>query len=96
MNGWDEGHPASWLNFEATPDAVVPLARGPSRPVRARAASGGERDRLWTRWSEVDADLDAYAGRRSAVTPVVVREPRDESPNSGTRPSPAEHELRSR
>lgn len=30
MNGWDEGHPAWWLNLEAHPDAVV----------RRRAGSG--------------------------------------------------------
>ena len=26
INGWDEGHPAWWLNLEAHPDAVVRLA----------------------------------------------------------------------
>ena len=26
MNGWDEGHPAWWLNLEAHPDAVIRLA----------------------------------------------------------------------
>ena len=77
MNGWDEGHPAWWLNLEAAPDAVVRLAGEAPRPVRARAASGEERSRLWQRWAEVDRDLDAYAARRSIETPVVVLEPRD-------------------
>jgi deazaflavin-dependent oxidoreductase (nitroreductase family) len=77
MNGWDEGHPAWWLNLEAHPDAVVRLARQDPRPVHARAATGEERDRLWHRWSEVETDLDAYAARRSTQTPVVVLEPRD-------------------
>ena len=75
MNGWDEGHPAWWLNLEAHPDAVVQLARQQSRRMRARAAGGEERARLWRRWAAVDADLDAYAGRRSTETPVVVLEP---------------------
>jgi deazaflavin-dependent oxidoreductase (nitroreductase family) len=76
MNGWDEGHPAWWLNLEAHPDAVVQLTRQQPRPVRARAAVGEERDRLWQRWVQVNPQLDGYAGRRSTVTPVVVLEPR--------------------
>jgi F420H(2)-dependent quinone reductase len=75
MKGWDEGHPAWWLNFEANPDAVVRPAGRPPRPVHARAATGGERDRLWQLWAEVDEDLDGYAALRSTVTPVVVLEP---------------------
>lgn len=76
MNGWDEGHPAWWLNVEAHPDVVVRLPHQPPRPMRARAATGEERDRLWQRWGEVDKGLDAYAARRSVETPVVVFEPR--------------------
>jgi deazaflavin-dependent oxidoreductase (nitroreductase family) len=79
MNGWDEGHPAWWRNLEANPDAVVRLQGQRPRPVRARQATGEERDRLWQRWAEVDVGLDAYAARRSTVTPVVVLEPRDGS-----------------
>jgi F420H(2)-dependent quinone reductase len=77
MNGWDEGHPSWWLNLEAHPDAVVRLARQHPRPVRARPSAGEERDRLWQRWVALDAKLDAYAGRRSTETPVIVLEPRD-------------------
>jgi deazaflavin-dependent oxidoreductase (nitroreductase family) len=77
MNGWDEGHPAWWLNLEGHPDAVVRLARQNPRPVRARAATGEERDRLWQRWAALDAGLDAYAERRSTEAPVVVLEFRD-------------------
>jgi deazaflavin-dependent oxidoreductase (nitroreductase family) len=79
MNGWDEGDPAWWLNLEAHPDAVVRLAGEPPRPVRVRRAGGQERDRLWQRWVDVDPHLDAYAGRRSTETPVVVLEPGDET-----------------
>ena len=77
MNGWDEGHPAWWLNLEAHPDATVRLADQQTRPVRARLAVGQERDRLWRRWTAINAHFDAYAGRRSTETPVVVLEPRD-------------------
>ena len=40
MNGWDEGHPAWWLNLEAHPDAVVRLPHQQPRPVRARPDRG--------------------------------------------------------
>ena len=72
-----EDHPSWWLNLEAHPDAVVRLARQHPRPVRARPSVGEERDRLWQRWVAVDPKLDAYAGRRSTETPVIVLEPRD-------------------
>lgn len=75
MNGWDEGHPAWWLNLEANPDAVVRLAGRPPRRVHARMTEGEERSRLWQRWLAVDPDLDAYAARRTTRTPVVVLEP---------------------
>jgi len=86
MNGWDEGAPAWWLNLEANPDATVRLARQQPRPVRARAAAGEERDRLWKRWAEIDAGLDGFAGSRTTPTAVVVLEARD-GPRNGTGPA---------
>jgi deazaflavin-dependent oxidoreductase (nitroreductase family) len=80
MNGWDEGHPSWWLNLEANPDAVIRLAHQKAHPVRARRALGDERERLWGLWLAVDPQLDAFAGLRSTDTPVVVLEPRPESP----------------
>jgi hypothetical protein len=75
MNGWDEGHPAWWLNLRDNPDAMVRLAHQEPRPVRAREAAGSERDRLWQRWLETDPELTAHAAYRSTVTPVVILEP---------------------
>jgi deazaflavin-dependent oxidoreductase (nitroreductase family) len=75
MNGWDEGHPAWWLNLEAHADAVVRLSHQEPRAVRARAADGDERERLWRRWVETDPNLLAHAAGRSTETPVVVLEP---------------------
>ena len=74
MNGWGEGEPAWWLNLQAHPDAQVDLKDG-SRSVTGRAARGEERERLWARWREINADLDAFAARRSSETAVVVLEP---------------------
>jgi F420H(2)-dependent quinone reductase len=75
MNGWASGEPAWWLNLRTHPDATVALAGG-SRLVRARAAEGDERSRLWSRWREIEPNLDAYAALRSSETAVVVLEPR--------------------
>lgn len=75
MNGWGDGEPAWWLNLQAHPDAEVRLTGGP-RLVRAHAAHGAERARLWARWREIDKNLDAYAALRSTQTTVVVFEPR--------------------
>jgi F420H(2)-dependent quinone reductase len=77
MNGWADGEPAWWLNLQAHPEARVDLADGP-RPVRARAAEGDDRSRLWARWRELDTKLDAYAALRSSETAVVILEPRPE------------------
>jgi deazaflavin-dependent oxidoreductase (nitroreductase family) len=79
MNGWQDGEPAWWRNLQAHPDAVVRLAHQEPRPIRARAAVGDERARLWQRWAEVEKDLDAYAAQRSTETAVVVFEPLDPS-----------------
>jgi len=77
MNGWADGEPAWWLNLQAHPDATVDLADG-RRAVRARAAQGDERARLWARWREVGDDVEAYSTLRSSETAVVLLEPRTE------------------
>jgi deazaflavin-dependent oxidoreductase (nitroreductase family) len=78
MNGWGRSEPAWWLNLQAQPDTTVGLADGP-RAVRARAATGAERERLWARLADFPGwgdDIDALAARRSTETAVVVLEPR--------------------
>jgi deazaflavin-dependent oxidoreductase (nitroreductase family) len=78
MNGWAEAEPAWWLNLQAQPEATVQLP-GESRAVRARAATGGERERLWATFSDYPgwgADLDGLAARRSTERAVVVLESR--------------------
>ncbi|WP_338040888.1 nitroreductase family deazaflavin-dependent oxidoreductase [Nocardiopsis baichengensis] len=78
MNGWGAPEPAWWLNLQATPVATAQLADG-RRAVRAREALGGERDRLWERWRELEQHIDAHAARRPTATAVVVLEPVDSS-----------------
>ena len=66
---------ADWRSG-ADPQAVVELAGGIRREVLARPAVGGERERMWQRWRELDKNLDGYAARRPHQTAVVVLEPR--------------------
>jgi deazaflavin-dependent oxidoreductase (nitroreductase family) len=75
MNGWAAPEPAWWLNLQAHPDATVELSNG-VRPVRARAAVGEERERLWAGMREHQSNLDDYAAMRPTETAVVVLEPR--------------------
>lgn len=74
MNGWADGEPSWWLNLQTHPEAEADLVDGP-RTVRARGAHGDERTRLWARWRELDAHLDAFATLRSTETAVVILEP---------------------
>jgi deazaflavin-dependent oxidoreductase (nitroreductase family) len=82
MNGWADTEPAWWLNLQAQPDTVVEVPDG-SRPVRARAATGQERERLWSKFRDYPGwghDIDALAARRPTETAVVVFEPRTVQP----------------
>lgn len=74
MNGWGAAEPAWWLNLQAHADATVRTRDG-VRQMRAHRAVGAERERLWSRWAEIDKHLDAYAARRPNETAVVVFEP---------------------
>jgi len=74
MNGWGAPEPAWWLNLQAQPEATVRL-KDRETLVRARAAVGDERARLWARWQEMGDDVDGYSVRRPGETAVVVLEP---------------------
>lgn len=74
MNGWADSEPAWWLNLQAQPDAMINLGKG-SYAVRAHAAEGEERIRLWARWRDINEQLDAYATLRSSETAVVILKP---------------------
>jgi F420H(2)-dependent quinone reductase len=78
MNGWADRQPAWWLNLQANPDTTVELPDG-RRAVRARAAAGDERQRLWERFHDFPGwgdHIDTLAAQRLALTTVVVLEPR--------------------
>ena len=77
MNGWGEKEPAWWLNLQARPETTVELP-GERRAVRARAAVGEERDRLWATFEHYPGwgdDIDGLAAARPTETSIVVFEP---------------------
>jgi len=77
MNGWGDPPPQWWRNLLADPAAETETRGGRRQPVRARAAQGNERDRLWDtlRHTAGWGDIDGFASARAAVTPIVVLEP---------------------
>jgi deazaflavin-dependent oxidoreductase (nitroreductase family) len=77
MNGWADPEPAWWLNLQTNPSATVELPDGSSRSVRARAAVGEERERLWRQFVDLRsaAFSDANAALRSRETAIDVLEP---------------------
>ena len=78
MNGWGAAAPSWSLNLLAHPDAEADLVDGPRR-VRARVATGAEREELWRLAGSVGGwgdDLDAFAALRPGDTDVVVLDPR--------------------
>ena len=71
MNGWMEGDPAWWVNLQARPDATIEL-KGQTLKVRARAAAGEERARLFALFP----GNAPFVAHRKTQTDVVVLEPR--------------------
>jgi deazaflavin-dependent oxidoreductase (nitroreductase family) len=73
-NAGDHANPRWWLNLQAAPDATVEI--GKQRiPVRARAATPEEAERLWPR---LDAAYPAFVTYRAQVLrtiAIVILEP---------------------
>jgi deazaflavin-dependent oxidoreductase (nitroreductase family) len=62
----------SWFeNLQADPEATIQV-RGETIPVRAKTATGEERERLWSLMAEVWPAYDEYQTRTEREIPVVV------------------------
>ncbi len=72
--GGIDRHPAWYLNLMANPETDV-WWRGRKRRVRAREASGEERERLWQKMVGVYAPYADYQRRTDRQIPVIVLEP---------------------
>jgi len=66
-------HPDWYKNLEANPHATIQL-KHEQIPVRARAAEGPERERLWRLMAEVWPAYDEYQTRTDRQIPVVILE----------------------
>jgi deazaflavin-dependent oxidoreductase (nitroreductase family) len=64
-------HPAWFQNLQANPDARIQV-QAEEVPVRAAAAEGEERSRLWSMMTEVWPAYDDYQARTERQIPVVV------------------------
>lgn len=67
-------HPAWALNLDAEPAATVAV-NGAERPVRARRASGEERERYWAQACEIWPGYEGYGRRAGREIRVYVLEP---------------------
>lgn len=66
--------PPDWYkNLEAEPEATIQV-KAERIPVRARAADGDERERLWRLMTEMWPAYDEYQAKTARQIPVVVFE----------------------
>ena len=72
--GGVDRHPAWYLNLKAHPETTA-WWRGEKRSVRAREASGAERERLWKMMAGLYPEYENYQRRTDRQIPVVVLEP---------------------
>lgn len=72
-NAGDDRHPAWWLNLQARPEAGIQLGRDHLR-VKARVATGPERERLWAKLRASYRYYDDYRERTQREIPVVILE----------------------
>ncbi|HEX9532459.1 MAG TPA: nitroreductase family deazaflavin-dependent oxidoreductase [bacterium] len=77
-NGGAPQHPAWFLNLRAFPQAQIQVGSMAHR-VRARQATGDERERLWNRMVQLYAGYRGYQARTTRQIPVVVLEPMSQS-----------------
>ena len=72
--GGTDRHPAWYHNLKASPETTA-WWKGEKRRVRAREASGEERERLWRMMADAYPDYENYQRRTDRQIPVVVLEP---------------------
>jgi F420H(2)-dependent quinone reductase len=76
--GGTDRHPAWYHNLKANPDTTA-WWKGEKRKVRARDATGEERERLWRMMADAYPEYESYQRRTDRQIPVVVLEPSDAS-----------------
>jgi len=69
----DDKHPAWWINLTAEPTASVQI-QDSRYIIRAREATGTEREQLWQAIAEKSSDYEQYRTWTSRRIPVVILE----------------------
>jgi deazaflavin-dependent oxidoreductase (nitroreductase family) len=77
MNLGMERRPGWAYNLQENGEAWVTIS-GRTVAVQARMSDGPERERLWTRWTELQPSADAFARLAGREIPIFVFEPRTE------------------
>ncbi len=73
-NGGNPRHPVWWLNLQKNPQAEVQL-KDKTKRVRAEAAAGEERERLWRAAVDQYSGYEGYQKSTERQIPVVVLRP---------------------
>jgi deazaflavin-dependent oxidoreductase (nitroreductase family) len=73
--GGDDRDPDWYRNLTARPEVELTMG-GRDRPMRARTATGEERDELWPRVVAAYQGYAAYQRRTDRAIPLVICEPR--------------------
>jgi deazaflavin-dependent oxidoreductase (nitroreductase family) len=74
-NAGRDREPAWWLNLQADPNAEVEIGKQ-RRPVRARAATRAEFERLWPKFVAGLRNYEAYRRRTDRELVIVMLAPR--------------------
>ena len=72
--GGDDRHPAWFLNLRDNPDVELEM-RGKKRPMRARVASGAEKETLWPEVTSAYKGYAQYQTKTDRDIPLVILEP---------------------
>jgi len=73
--GGDDRHPAWFLNLQQDPNVQVSVLGQPARSMRARVATGQERDELWRRIVADHRNYATYQNKTRRLIPLVLLEP---------------------
>ena len=72
--GGADVHPSWYLNLVANPKVEAQLRGRPPRPMRARVATGDERERLWPEVVAMWPGYQRYRDKTTREIPLVILE----------------------